>query len=295
MERDLAVIRAKRAERERAANAAKGISSRQPSAKPDDSSQDVKPLVFDVVEVEEKPSDDVLMLDDDGTAPTAILPNGKTAENRGTDSNSMDIVAGSPSNVTASLVELTGDISQSSPDNKFTTLMQSQSLEHVPNANFDSMFADPTATDDINFDIDFSTPLPNPTDLPNAPANDLTAPNFDDLTNAADGFGNINASTNEDISTLLPGLENYVDVDTDAGAVADFDLFDLGGDSAFEVQGNGTARLAGSDLTQGIQGTGQVQSTFDDLFGDGIGDDGMEGTVGLSDFDAFDDDDFFNN
>ena len=77
--------------------------------------------------------------------------------------------------------------------------------------DFESMFndTDPKAIDDtLNFDFGLSTDPPMTQDIPNDNSfNDINMDNID--------MTNIPATTNEDIDSLLPGVENYLDTDID--------------------------------------------------------------------------------
>lgn len=101
------------------------------------------------------------------------------------------------------------------------------SFAHIPDdADFDSMFVDANVNAGDDFDFDFSTDMHT--------SSDLLGPNpLGDLTSSSDSFANISApASGEDINTLLPGLESYVNPDGDGGD--DFAMVEIpGDDSAF--------------------------------------------------------------
>ena len=158
-------------------------------------------------------------------------------------------------------------------------------------APFESMFNDlepASNTEGLDFDLGFST---SASDL----LNDSVFENIDMSNN--EESASLNATSAEDINTLLPGLENYVN---DGG---DFSMIDLPmgntmGDTAATVPMSGiTEQVAASGGDNGDAGVGQsseiapMESNFDDLFGSGDwAGDGDMGDGAMVDFD----DDWFN-
>ena len=164
---------------------------------------------------------------------------------------------------------------------------ETTSVEAAPDAQdaapFESMFNDleqPSNGNNLDFDLGFS----NSEDL----LNDSVFQNID-MTNTEE-TANLNATSAEDINTLLPGLENYVN---DSG---DFSMIDLPVTTMPEattvaaptnamaeqpVTGTDNAGIA----SQGIE-MAPMESNFDDLFGSGDwAADGDMGDGAMVDFD----------
>ena len=151
--------------------------------------------------------------------------------------------------------------------------------------DFESMFNDtelPSGGDTMDFGLDFSSEA----NLNQEVLNDSAFENIE-MSNA--DISNLGATTSEDINTLLPGLENYVDAGTD------FSNINIPAASSLPE----TSRLppVGS-VSAPVQTSTQpavADSTYDDIFGsgdfsmDGTGDDGM-GAGTLGDFEDFDED-----
>ncbi len=148
-------------------------------------------------------------------------------------------------------------------------------------APFESMFNDieqPTNASSLDFDLGFS----NSQDLLNNPVFDNI-----DLSNTEEATA-LNATSAEDINTLLPGLENYVN---DGG---DFSMIDFPPATMPELTA-ATTNAPTESTTAGANntgGTGQaaemapMESNFDDLFGSGDwAGDGDMGDGAMVDFD----------
>ncbi|KAL8872037.1 MAG: hypothetical protein Q9174_002261 [Haloplaca sp. 1 TL-2023] len=175
----------------------------------------------------------------------------------------------------------------------------------LQDANFDSMFDDtnlPGTSDDINFDLAFSTDDGAvTTDLLNESA-------FDNIAMpAVGGDFNTNATTaDEDITDLLPGLENYVNGGNDfTASIHDMSSSELqnnyngippaakSNDAAKNTGGDQVASSSEAPTT--VAGNAPIESSFEDMFGidsymNGTGDDEMGGAGGVGDFDE----DWFN-
>ncbi|KAL8670787.1 MAG: hypothetical protein Q9168_004695 [Polycauliona sp. 1 TL-2023] len=162
---------------------------------------------------------------------------------------------------------------------------------NLSSADFESMFEDselPGASDEINFDLAFPGDNANdPTGLmdasafeniPVANAENAEVPNLPNL-----------GSADEDLTTLLPGLENYVNDSND------FQLSDMPGANLFDSNKNGNSLKADDDKPSfANQGDGNshdmplfnqpiIESSFEDMFGldsymNGTGDDELGGT-----------------
>ena len=153
-------------------------------------------------------------------------------------------------------------------------------------ADFDSMFNDPTGNgaDPLNYSLDFS--------VPGVPSNGVSAHGSGTGASAVD-FVNLDVTSSEDINSLLPGLESYVNADGDTG-IDDFAMIDvpngeLAGPTA-EVQSSSTARQ-GTAVTSSMGDASAsvgIDTNYDDIFG----------TDELPDVGETDDinfDDWFNN
>ncbi|KAL8967854.1 MAG: hypothetical protein Q9183_002735 [Haloplaca sp. 2 TL-2023] len=175
----------------------------------------------------------------------------------------------------------------------------------LQDADFDSMFNDANmsgTTDDINFDLAFSTDDGAArTDLLNESAfQDISMP-------AVGGDFNTNATTaNEDITDLLPGLENYVNGGNDfTASIPDMSISELhnnyNGIPPAAKSGPAAKNSSGdqipssSDPPTSVAANAPIESSFEDMFGidsymNGTGDDEMGGAGGVGDFDE----DWFN-
>ena len=139
--------------------------------------------------------------------------------------------------------------------------------------DFDSMFTDPTVStsnDALPFDLDLPANGTVPQDmLDNHP--------FDDLAANADFAG----TSNEDLNSLLPGLENYVNAETNHTSLADFTIIDLADASKSvdlpeankkEEPGAVGPIEGGVGLDAAPAADLPIESSFDDLFYGGSGD-----------------------
>ena len=169
-------------------------------------------------------------------------------------------------------------------------LLETPTTANLRDASFESMFRDNEtngASGDIDFALDFSSHAKMGEDLLNT---DL----FGDMgENGGTDFSNLDTSINEDINTMLPGLDNYVNSDND------FSMIDLPATTtgpeikalADESSGKQASNSAETSLN-----TAPMDSKFDDMFfgsvelgGDEAGSNGMGGgddNIGdLGDFD----------
>ena len=151
--------------------------------------------------------------------------------------------------------------------------------------DFESMFNDTDLTggdDAMNFGLDF----PSDGNLNQDVLNDSAFENIE-MSNA--DISNLGATTSEDINTLLPGLENYVNAGTDFSNINIPILPTLPETSQGTNAGNvsATAQVSAQPAA--------AESSFDDIFGSGdysmggTGDDGL-GAGTLGDFEDFDED-----
>ena len=149
--------------------------------------------------------------------------------------------------------------------------------------DFESMFNDTDLTggdDAMDFGLDFTSDANLNQDV----LNDSAFANIE-MSNA--DMPNLGATTSEDINTLLPGLENYVNAGTD------FSNINISVAPSLPETSQGASVGTVSAPAQVSAPPVEANSSLDDLFGsgdfsiDGTGDDGMgTGTFGdLEDFD----------
>lgn len=309
LERDLAALQAKRAERERAAGVLRlRAASQEPTATLNDR------VTFNQAD-KAKNSDETV----GGTAPATENADTREGILKGDNENpgpnitiAKDLLGNSleaspavlpqpsqPFDSTDSI--LSNPERPKSPNPDDTQIPENgQVTTHSSDGDFDSMFTDtaPHDSTSLDFDLNFS----NATD-----GNIALAENpFGDITTTTD-FTN---TSNEDINSLLPGLESYVNDDVGAGGSDDFSTADLPPitatiptaeappttgavnlqDIRFDLTESETAAGArlGADDSLMEMDPGPVESTFDDMFnmglGDGMGEDDYVGELG--DFDA---------
>lgn len=163
-----------------------------------------------------------------------------------------------------------------------------QPVNHQEAAPFESMFTDlenPSNPTSLDFDLSFPSTGP---DL----LNDTAFDNIVDSTSNDNQSLNLPPATAEDIDSLLPGLDSYVH---NGG---DFSMLDMNIPATTTVPDVSTAAadttvpaLAPNITSEGEQGhqmdSAPMESSFDDLFG-GSGDWGMDDDMGggtMGDFD----------
>ena len=158
---------------------------------------------------------------------------------------------------------------------------------NLSSADFESMFEDselPGANDEIDFDLAF------PNDNANDPTGLMDASAFDNMpiTHTEPASNPNLGSADEDLATLLPGLENYV---TDSN---DFQLPDMSSSQLFDDNNDGSQKPTDGNPSLVNQGDGDrqdmstfnppmIESNFEDMFGldsymNGTGDDELGGT-----------------
>ncbi|KAL8896641.1 MAG: hypothetical protein Q9207_007616 [Kuettlingeria erythrocarpa] len=168
-----------------------------------------------------------------------------------------------------------------------------------PDAQFESMFNDTDlpATNDLEFDLNFTTDDPqNGADLLDASAfQNISLPTD---TNPPNAQPNPTTTANEDLTALLPSLENYVNGSNDFSS-----LTNLGGDLFTSGQGNDVTiptslSAAGDASAAQLAPPAQqapIESSFEDMFGldsymNGTGDDDLGGAGGMGEVGDFDED-----
>ena len=301
MERDLSLLRKKRLERERVANGLKAepspeeaggiaeLKENEPSA--------ASPAHSAAQSSEETKMKDTIMEDSTLEAgPTGAIdePQGETAGNK--DSNititsdqgmpqdaeqSAGLAITMPADSTVEVAEPSKNLEKKIDEATPAAEMPLDSS--AADLDFESMFNDTVLTGDDNA-MDFGLDFSSDANLNQDVLNDSAFANIE-MTNA--DMSNLGATTSEDINTLLPGLENYVNAGTDFSNITI--------PSASTLPATSQVTSAGI-LGASIQNSAPpiaADSSLDDIFdsGDfsmgGTGDDGMgDGTFGdLEDFD----------
>lgn len=144
-------------------------------------------------------------------------------------------------------------------------------------SDFETMFNDTEAvgrTQGVDFGLDFSVG-----------ANGLNNTGFENSTLHNEDLTNLNASSNEDINTLLPGLENYVN------ASDDFAIIDLA--TGPTLPNSTSAKASNRSAPQALEPV-PTESNFDDLFSssnfiEDAEDYEMDGSGDINDLGDFDD------
>ncbi|KAL8788928.1 MAG: hypothetical protein Q9213_001451 [Squamulea squamosa] len=169
---------------------------------------------------------------------------------------------------------------------------------NLSNADFESMFEDselPGANDEIDFDLAF------PSDNANDPAGLVDTSAFGNLPMGnVDTLGDASIeATDEDLTTLLPGLENYVNDSSD------FQLHEIPGAKSLGSNNDNSLKSDNNPLaTSKVDGVAQelpsfnppmIESSFEDMFGldsymNGTGDDELGGTGNMGEVGDFDED-----
>ena len=291
MERDLRNIRKKRAERDRARDRANGIPSPGALAKEaDEKAQQGNASAFeDTAQIQVPGEGEETLMDEHGVAKTDEDKVIGTSQGMPQDSeNSAGLAITMPAGTATNGQDQAKNENQQAGDemNASDAMMDTSDAANVE--FFESMFNDDlvSADDTMNFD-DFGFSMDTNT---NQPLNSDTAlqtpsrPNVD--------LNNLTSTSNEDINSLLPGLENYV-------TGSDFSNINISATSSTQPDTNQTTTTTAAsnapapDAITGATTTIADNSTLDDSFFDfnfdmnnNVGDDMGNGT--LDDFDSFD-------
>lgn len=297
MERDLRLIRKKRAERDRERDRALGIPSPSSPAKAiNDTNQqnvDASNGSASAVRMEESDGEDRLIVGDSAKADPLILQEGSqgkisegevigTEQGMPQDSeNSAGLAITMPSDMIATTDNQANSAEKQSSDAP-PAHEASLDLPDASDLDFESMFNDTELVggDDINFeDIGFSMDATMNHDiLNNSTLLDTNMSNAD-MTNLA-------STSNEDINSLLPGLENFVNADTDFSNIS----MPATSNQPENTEGAPVANM-GASTSNPVETIPADTSTFDELFGVNFeldtnrGDEMGDGTLG--DFDDF--------
>lgn len=301
MERDLSLLRKKRLERERLANGLKAQPSPEDASGIPELSENgpsaTSPAHKPAQSPEETKVKDTVMLDSTSEAAPIVSidePHSETAQNK--DSNDTIVSdQGMPQDAEKSAglaITMPADskieVAEQSKDPGKKTGGVTQTVEmpldsSAADLDFESMFNDTDLTGGDNA-MDFGLDFSSDTNLNQDVLNDSAFANIE-MSNA--DMSNLGATTSEDINTLLPGLENYVNAGTD------FPNIPIPSESTLpatsQVASAGTLGAA----TQNPAPPVAADSSLDDIFGSGdfsmggTGDDGLgDGTFGdLEDFD----------
>ena len=305
MERDLQLLQKKRIERERIANGLKAQPSPEEATRPIQLSDDEPPETSRSSNAahnhEDTNGNDTMMTNsglEAGIIGSTDEPHSEAPQNKdeGKHDDNITSDSGMPHNAENSM-DLASTVAQDSTE----IIEPPKSPVKIPSGaspgaeapldssaadlDFESMFNDTDLTggdNTMNFGLDF----PSDGNLNQDVLNDSAFENIE-ISNA--DISNLGATTSEDINTLLPGLENYVNAGTDFSNINIPILPTLPETS----QGTnvGTVSATAQESTQ----PAAAESSFDDIFGSGdysmggTGDDGL-GAGTLGDFEDFDED-----
>ena len=296
MERDLRNIRKKRAERDRARDRANGIPSPGALAKEaDEKAQKANASAFeDTAPIQVPGEGEETLMDEHGVAKTDEDKVIGTNQGMPQDSeNSAGLAITMPAGTTTNDQDQSKTENQQPGDDGMNASDAMLDTSDAANAEFfESMFNDDlvSADDTMNFG-DFGFPMDTNTNQPlNSDTNlqNSALPNVD--------MNNLTSTSNEDINSLLPGLENYV-------TGSDFSNINIPSTSTNQpdtTQAPPPTTTAATSTSTGpaLDATGPTatitdNSTLDDSFFDfnfdmnnNGGDDMGNGT--LDDFDSFD-------
>ena len=288
MERDLALIRSKRAERERAAGA---LQARSPDINLENASTDQPGAAGDMppsFEASDKPKpDDAIMMDipaadnqnlvnQESTSknPTSekIVPVTEDIPRNADNSKGLAISIDPPSGKGASLPN--GGTKEQGRDDLLEQRPETPTTANLRDTDFETMFNDTetaSGNDTMNFDLNFAA---DPSSFQNV-----------SMTN--DALTNFSSTSSKNINTL-PGLESYVNPGVD------FPMVDVAPAMTLpESHAKADTATAATSAPKGF-GSGQIESSFDDLFPsngfiEGSGDYDMTREGNISDLADFDD------
>lgn len=303
MERDLSLLRKKRIERERIAKGLKAQPSPEDAAEipqlDDKRPSEVSPDAGVAQGSGEAREEDTVMTDpalESGLVGSMEEPQAEALENKTSDQNitgdpGMPQDAENSMGLAITMPQDTKPEAVGPPKNAekkpsgATPAAEAPLDSSAADLDFESMFNDTDLTggdDTMNFGLDFSADG----NLNQGVLNDSTFENIE-MGNA--DMSNLGPTTSEDINTLLPGLENYVNAGTD------FANINIPAASTLpETSQVAPVSTAGAPAQVSAQ-PAVADSSLDDIFGsgdfsmDGIGDDGMGGGT-FGDFEDFDED-----
>lgn len=289
MERDLALIRSKRAERERAAGALKARSpdidlenagtdqpgsagETPPSVEESDKPKPDDAIMMDISAAENQ---DLVNLESTSKNPTSekIVPVSQDTPRNGDNSKGLAISIDSHSAKGVSLPN--GGTKEQNHDDLLEQRPETPTTANLRDTDlFETMFNDTetaSGNDTMNFDLNFSA---DPSSFQNVM-----------MTNEA--LTNFNSTSSKNINTL-PGLERYVNPGVD------FAMDDVAPAMTLpESNAKANTATVATSAPKGF-GSAQIESNFDDLFSsngfiEGSGDYDMTGEGNISDLAVFDD------
>ena len=137
---------------------------------------------------------------------------------------------------------------QSDSINQSEQPMETPTTANPRESDFETMFDDTEAmrTQELDFGLDFT-----------AGPHDLNDTNFENGPMQNEDVTNLNTASNEDINTLLPGLENYVN--------ASDDFANIGFSTDTTLSNNNSAKARDPLAPQALEPV-LAESNFDDLF-----------------------------
>ena len=223
--------------------------------------------ISSVVISEQNKHEDVIMIDDEETITAAPIlskpkpievPNGADIKHTNPasseihqgaiDSNGLAPAVGpSPaSKIPNAPKVITGG--QSDAINESEQSRETPTTANLRESDFETMFDDTEAvrTKEVDFGLDFS-----------ASAHDLNDTGFENGSLQNEDLTNLNVTSNEDINTLLPGLENYVNASDDFAIV--------GLSTASTLPDNNGAKSKDKSAPPALEPV-LAESNFDDLF-----------------------------
>ncbi len=300
MERDLALIRTKRAERERVAA---GLKTHSPV-----NEEDISPAVNESTEAMQTDSGDILAKESEKVASEDVIMTNGQSDSVGLEETAIgtgdgqalvidrdaqrakhqaDTAVDDAVKLAVSLepTETAAEQTNPNPIGEETTIQPGHSSESptVPDfedVNFESMFND-NATAADNDQMDFNLGFTNDTNTDQDFLNDSA---FENMAMSNEDIKNLNTTSNEDLNTLLPGLENYVN------AGDDFSLTDIPPPNPTTLPTTTNIIATAAPAATAPVEQAPIESNFDDFFAsgnymDGGGDDDMGADGGFGDFD----------
>lgn len=298
MERDLRLIRKKRAERDRANGIITGYSPTKEAddiVPEDDTTVPTEDMLMDQATEQPETSISVIQQATESTTEGVKEADEKAAESssqeaittgqgmpQGSD-NSMGLAISMPPDVTAEAQDHPKSL-EKKPTEATGEVEAPLELPDSGDLDFESMFNDTdlTAADDaMSFDLGFSTDPAVSQDI-------LNDTSFENINMSNTDMTNLATTTNEDLDSLLPGVENYLNADTDFSSIS------VPAASSLPETTQGTVATTTGATTQNPAEATVGETSFDDNFF-GLGDFDMGGTGGedlgdggLVDFDEFD-------
>lgn len=297
MERDLAVIRSKRAERERAAGALKAPSPIENLEHTSGEQAGIAGETSSSVEESDKPKlEDLIMIDVATTGNHETINLETMSKNsamektisaskkmpRDTDSSKGLAISIDPHSETATL-SLNGGTKEHNHDDLSEQRLETPTTANLRDTDFETMFNDTETAggdDGMNFDLTFTSDVSMGQELVNSTS-------LQDVSMGNTGLTNFNGTSDEHINTISPGLDNFV------APIGDFTMVGEAPAKNLPESDSRVDTTAAATAPQNF-GSAQIESSFDDLFtSDGFiedpGDYGMAGDGSMGDLADIDD------